>query len=134
MLVSPPRNKNIKDMTKILSKNNFYCKGLIDFELSPITGWIRFNDAFELFIKAVKSLELKCETLTKVILIVFSLIQQGSMVQNNPEFRPFISYLSESIRSKINKKSETKKGWSLSSASQSLLSKFENMISLSKST
>jgi hypothetical protein len=103
MLASPPRNKNIKEMTKIMSKNNFYCKGLIDFKLSPITDWIRFNDGFELFVKAVKSLELKCETLTKIILIVFSLIQQGSMIQNNPDFRPFIFFLSESIHSKINK-------------------------------
>ena len=71
------------EITKALEQFNFYLDVMEDCRIEDISNYLKIHDGLDIFISTVKHTKLNHFTLTKAILVLFSLIQVDKTVQEN---------------------------------------------------
>ena len=71
------------EMTKALEQYNFYRDVMEDCHIEDIANYLKIHDGLDIFISTVKHIKFNHFTLTKAVLVLFSLIQVDKTVQQN---------------------------------------------------
>jgi hypothetical protein len=86
------------EMTKTLELFNFYLNVMEDCHIEDIANYLKIHDGLDMFAEVVKHTKVNHYTLTKSVLVLFSLIQVDKSVQENPTLSVFLDYLSEKAK------------------------------------
>lgn len=85
-------------MTKALDQFNFYIEVMEDCHIEDIANYMKIHDGLEMFFTVVKHTKLSHYTLTKTVLVLFSLIQVDKTLQEKSILSEFIEYLLEKAK------------------------------------
>ena len=69
------KKRGCKDLHNMLKKKNFYSEGMNELQIQDIVLYIKAHHMLPQFVEVVISTQLNHYTLTKTILIIFSLLQ-----------------------------------------------------------
>ena len=85
-------------MIKALDTFNFYLNVMEECHIEDIANYLKIHNGLDMFASVVKRTKLTHHTLTKTVLVLFSLIQVDKTVQENPSLSEFLDYLSEKAK------------------------------------